>query len=185
MSYLICVNFIYHIIETNHPLGNYKWSHGRGPNKASIIIRIHVFSNNHLIYILNTKELSSWFHSTWRPPFSIQAKQRFSKARTEFLLKLVLAKFSNYRFSILSPEQLIYIGGSNNAQKRNNPRKIRSVDYQKLVAIFVLLPGVYTLELHLASTITVAIYHFQVGYANDNSTVVKASNLIFQGNFPH
>ena len=93
--------------------------------------------------------------------------------------------FSNYRFSILSPEQLIYIGSSNNAQKRNKPQKVRSVDYQKLVAIFVLLPGVYTLELHLASTIIVAIYHFQVGYANDNSTVVKASNLIFQGSFPH
>ena len=57
--------------------------------------------------------------------------------------------------------------------------------YQKLVLIFVLLPGVYSLQLHLESITNVGTYHFQVGYGNANSIVVKLSYLIFPGSFPH
>ena len=57
--------------------------------------------------------------------------------------------------------------------------------YQKFVPIFVLLPGVYVLELHLASTTNIRTYRFQVGYGNAHSTVVKSSYLICRGRFPH
>ena len=57
--------------------------------------------------------------------------------------------------------------------------------YRKLAPIFVFLPDVYALELHLASTINAGTYHFQAGYVNSRSTVIKSSYLILQGSFPH
>ena len=80
---------------TSYPLDNYKRSCWKGANKVSINIRIHVFSNNKLIYILNMKWLKTFLRATRRPPFLIQNKQRFSIVRTKFIIKSVLAHSSN------------------------------------------------------------------------------------------